>query len=202
MKRDIFIIRGNITPMIARLEQLTKEREEREKAEREERWKREREERERKAQEWKILHPILDKFTYISAYNYDTYSWPGDYVNIRFYEWSNIESEPKFFSHSIAFYRFLDECKINLTVEQNNKIKANNGCHITCIPGTHDLVIGTSYESLKNCLTLAKILKPVNESESKSSSVSNLPAIINNSNNNETPNVLQCVRYNQEEEYP
>ena len=107
MKRDIFIIRGNITPMIARLEQLTKEREEREKAEREERWKREREERERKAQEWKILHPILDKFTYISAYNYDTYSWPGDYVNIRFYEWSNIESEPKFFSHSIAFYRFL-----------------------------------------------------------------------------------------------
>jgi hypothetical protein len=186
MKREIFVVRGNITPMIARLEQLTKEREEREKAEREERWKREREERERKAQEWKNLHPILDKFTYISAYNYDTYSWPGDYVNIRFYEWSNLDIEPKFFSHSIAFYRFLDECKINLTDEQNNKIKSNSGCHITCIPGTHDLVIGTSYDSLKSNFNLAKILKSVNEPESKPSSVSNLPA----------------VRYNQEEEYP
>jgi len=193
MKRDIFVIRGNITPAVERLEQIAKEREEREKAEREERYKREREERERKAEEWKKAHPILDKFTYISAYNYDTYSWPGDYINVRFYEWSNIESEPRFFAHSIAFYKFLDECNINLTIEQNNKIKANCGCHITCIPGTHDLVVGTSYDSLKSSFNLANILKPV-PNPSEDTGTPNLPALP--SPTNEFP------KYNYEEDYP
>jgi hypothetical protein len=167
MKRDIFEIRGNITPTIKRLEQLAKEREEREKAEREAKWERERKEREEKDRLFKIEHPVLDAYTYISAYNFDTYSWPGDYVNIRFYEWSNINCEPKFFSHSIPFYRFLDECKINLTPDQNGKIKGNSGCYITCIPGTHDLIIVKSYDELKTefhkASNLAKILEPVPE---------------------------------------
>ena len=188
MKRDIFEIRGNITPTIERLEQLAKEREEREKAEREAKWAKEREEREAKEAKWKEEHPILDKYTYISAYNFETYSWPGDYCNVRFYEWSNINSEPKFFSHSIAFYRFLDECKLNLTPEQNTKIKANPGCHITCVPGTHDLVIGISYESLKSQFNMAKVIAPVPELSS-APTVKDLPATVC------SPKVLSCKVY-------
>ena len=161
MKRDIFEIRGTITPTIERLEREAKEREEREKAE-----------REAKEAKWKEEHPILDKYTYISAWNFDTYSWPGDYCNIRFYEWSNIDSEPRFFPYSIEFYRFLDECKLNLTPEQNTKIKANPGCHITCVPGTHDLVIGISYDSLKSQFNTAKVLAAVPDTPS------NFPAVV------------------------
>jgi hypothetical protein len=195
MKRDIFEIRGNINPLIKRLEQLEREREEREKAERDARYERERLERERKEAEWKANHPILDKFTYINSWNYETYSWPGDYFNIRFYEWSNIESEPRFFSHSIAFYRFLDDCKINLTSEQNNKIKMNPGCHITCIPGTHDIIIGTSYDSLRSQFNTAKVLAPVPELET----TSNVPAVVNKEDNK--PKVLSCAVYDGPKDY-
>ena len=177
MKKDIFVIRGNITPTIERIERMAKEREEREKAEREAKWAKEREERERKEAEWKKEHPILDRYTYISYHNFDTYSWPGDICNIRFYEWSNINSEPRFFSHTIAFYRFLDECKINLTEAQNSKIKANMGCHITCVPGTCDLVIGTSYESLKSQFNMAKVIASVPELNS-APTVKGLPATV------------------------
>ena len=185
MKKDIFVIRGNITPTIERLERERIKREAQEKAEREAKWAKEREEREKKEAEWKKEHPILDKFTYISYHNFDTYSWPGDYCNIRFYEWSDINREPRFFSHTIGFYRFLDECKLNLTEAQNSKIKANMGCHITCIPGTHDLLIGPSYESLKSQFNMAMVLGPVPE-------VKGLPA---------APKVLQCKVYEHEKGY-
>lgn len=180
MDKKILVVRSNITSMIEHIAELERLREEREKAEREERMKRDREERERKEAEWKAEHPILDKFTYISHYNYETYSWPGDYCNVRFYEWSDINREPRFFSHTIAFYKFLDLCKINFTDANNNKMKSNKGSYITCIPGTHDIIIGDTYESLKNQYNVAIALK----------SVPDLPS------NNNTPKVLSCVVYN------
>ena len=81
-------------------------REEREKAEREEKWRKEREEREKKEAEWKKEHPILDKYTYMSYYNYDTYGWEGYYINVHFYEWSDINSSPRIFPYSTSFYIF------------------------------------------------------------------------------------------------
>lgn len=169
MESDIFIIRSNITPMIHRLEQLAKEKEEKEKEEREERWKREREERELKESEWKKEHPILDKFTYISSYNFNSYSWMGDYIKVNFYEWSDINRSPRYFPYSTEFYRFLDASKLNLTNEQNALIKSCNGCHITCAPGSHDLIVGSSYEDLKGKFNLTKILSTVPDGSSQSS---------------------------------
>ena len=191
MEREFIEIRSNISPALERIDQLVREREEREKSEREAKWAREREEREKLSNEWKALHPILDKFTYMSYYNYETYSWQGDYYNVKFYEWSNIDSEPRHFPYSIAFYRFLDECKLNLTDALNNKIKAcKSGCFITCIPGTHDLLVADSYESLRNQYNIAvstnRVLEDVPDIMDKSNdntmgptNPNNLPAIAN-----------------------
>ena len=163
----MLVIRGNITPAFNRYEQLAKEREERERAEREERWAREREERERKEAEWKVEHPILAKYTYMSYSNYETYSWTGYLYNVNFYEWSNIDNKPRRFSYSIEFYRFLDTCKINLTDAQNELLKNNMNCHVTCVPGTHDLIVALTFDELKReydkLSNLAKILEPVPE---------------------------------------
>ena len=165
MKRDILVVRGNINDTIVRLEQLAKEKEERERVEREARWAKEREEREAKEAAWKKEHFILDKYTYMSQWNWETYSWVGDYINLFFYEWSDINSEPRHFPHTTAFYRFLDSSKLNLTDEINEKFKHVPGCHMTCVPGTHDLIIGITYQDLKRQYeektSLANILKDV-----------------------------------------
>lgn len=184
MDKEVLIIRGNITPSFNRFEELVKEREERERLAREEKWKKEREERGRKEAEWKKEHPLLDKYTYISYYNYDDYSWSGYYINVHFYEWSNINSSPRIFPYSVEFYKFLDSCKINLTQEQNDLFRNNNGCHITCVPGTHNLIVALSYEKLKEeyerVSVLSKVLEPVSE----------------------PPKVLACGGYNCPDMYP
>ena len=187
MERDTLIIRGNITPAINRYEQLAKERAERERVEREERWAREREERAQKEAKWKEEHPILCKYTYMSYYNYDTYSWTGYLYNVNFYEWSNIDNSPRRFNYSMEFYKFLDSCKINLTDAQNERIKNNMNCHVTCIPGTHDLIVALDYDELKReyqkLSNLAKILEPVPEP-------------------NNVPKVLSCKVYDSPITYP
>lgn len=148
MGREILVIRGNITPTIERLEQLAKEREEREKLEREARWAKEREEREAKVAKWKEEHPVLDKYTFISSYNYDTYSFQGDYLNLYFYEWSNIKSNPINFRYSIEFFKFLDRCKIMPTDDNVKKIKCKSGCHVICKPNCTELIIGDTYDEM------------------------------------------------------
>ena len=177
MKRDIFEIRGNITPTVERLEQLRIEQEAREKAEREERMERERKEREAKAEAWKKEHWILDKYTYISQYNYNTYSWPGDLCNISFYEWSDIYREPIKFSHTVPFFKFLDSSKINVTDADVNKFKANPGCHIVCKPGKNELIVGETYEVMKNKFITEKVLMSVPENK-KEEPIRNFPVVI------------------------
>ena len=146
---NILIIRSNINSEFNRFERMAKERAEKERLERAASWERERMEREAKEAEWKKSHPILGKYTYISMFNYDTYSWDGYYYNVYFYEWSDINSNPKRFPYSTALYKFLDSSKINLTDEQNDIIKTRTGIHMICIPGTHDLVLGNTHEELK-----------------------------------------------------
>lgn len=187
MKRDIFEIRGNITPTIARLEQLRIEQEAREKAEREERMERERKEREAKAEAWKKEHWLLDKYTFITHYNYETYSWVGDRCDVYFYEWSDIYREPIKFPYTISFFKFLDSSKINVTDADVNKFKATNGCHIVCKPGKNELIIGESYEIMKNRFLTEKALMEVPEAK-------NLPAIFTQKEE-EPVKVLNCAYY-------
>jgi hypothetical protein len=198
MKRDIFEIRGNITPTIERLEQLRIEQEEREKAEREAKYERERKEREAKAEAWKKEHWILDKYTFISQYNYETYSWPGDICNVHFYEWSDIYREPIMFSHTVGFFKFLDFSKINVTDADVNKFKANPGCHIVCKPGKNELIVGESYEVMKNKFLTEKALMSVPEKKKEEVKLtSSCPVVIPKKNEQQKVKVLSCSYFPQ-----
>lgn len=161
MKRDIIEIRSNINPMIDWLAQVEHEREEHEKAEREAKWERDRKEREEREAKWKEEHPILDKYTYMSQWNYETYSYQGEAVNYYFYEWSNIHSEPMLFNFSIPFYRFLDKCKMDFTENDNAKLKAHRTCHIVCKPECNSLIIEPSYEAMKTAFENVKVVGKV-----------------------------------------
>jgi len=186
----MIVIRGNITPMMEKIALLAKEREEREKAEREAKLEAERKEREAKAEAWKKEHPVLDKYTYISHYNYETYSWPGDYCNIFFYEWSNVNSEPRRFPYTVEFFKFLDKCKIMPTDENVNKFKAKSGCHIICKPGCSELIVGDSYESMRSQFNAAANLGKI---------LASVPEV---TNNDRTPvKVLACKTYESPEMY-
>ena len=150
MDKDIsLVIRGNINSSIERIEQLRIEREEREKQEREERWRLEREERERKEEEWKKAHPVLEKYTYISYHNYETYNWQGELCNVFFYEFSDIHRNPRKFPYTTEFFRFLDKYNIMPTQEDVNKFKYGYGCHIVCKPGSSEIIVGKTYEEMK-----------------------------------------------------
>lgn len=149
MKKDIIEIRSNINATIDWLAAVEKEREEREKAEREARWKKEQEEREARAANWAKEHPILEKYTYISHYNYEYYSYKGEACDIYFYEWSNVEAQPLHFDFMVPFYRFLDSSKINLCDGENNKIKSTSKAFITCKPGCRDMIIASNYDELR-----------------------------------------------------
>jgi hypothetical protein len=158
MKKDIIEIRSNINPMIDWLAQKEKEREEREKAEREAKWERDRIEREEKERKWKEEHPILDKYTYMSQWNFETYSYQGESVNYYFYEWSDLNREPRYFPFSIPFYKFLDSSKIDMVDEENNRLKAFKTCYITCVPGQNRLIIEQTFDKLKESFENVKIV--------------------------------------------
>lgn len=204
----MIVIRGNITPMMEKIELMAKEREEREKAEREAKLEAERKEREAKAEAWKKEHPVLDKYTYISHYNYETYSWPGDYWNVFFYEWSNINSEPRHFPYSVEFLKFLDSSKIMPTDENINKIKLmKSGCYITCKPGCTDLIVGENYESMKSqfnaIASLGRILATVPDvtEERVAKPKNNLPAIMTKREEKKEVKVLSCKVFPQKIDY-
>lgn len=187
--REFIEIRSNITPTINWLNQLELDKAEKEKQEREARWAREREERERKEAEWKAEHPILDRYTYISQWNYETYCYQGNSVNFYFYEWSNLNSEPISFSFDIPFYKFLDKCKIDFTDKDNEKIKTHRTCHIICKPGCNSLIIATTYDKMKEeferVATVGKVIASVPTVDKDDSEVK----------------VLSCKVYDQDLDY-
>ena len=146
-------IRSNLNRTISWLESVRKEREERERKEREARYEAARKERERLDAEWSAAHPILDKFSYITRYNYDNYTYEGIPCKVYFYEWSNVKNVPIEFRAAIPFYRFLDDCKISYTMENDKKLRNNSVLYMTCKPYCNELIIENSYEDLCNALS-------------------------------------------------
>jgi len=191
MNRDIFEVRGNINPTMERMERLRIEREEREKTEREARYERERKEREERSAAWKKEHWILDKYTFISEYNYNSYCFQGDKCDIKFYEWSDINREPLKFPNIIPFFRFLDSSKIFITDGDVNKFKTHIGCHIVCKPNSNHVIVGDNYEDMKNKFLTEKALMSVPDNMTSNGN-NNLPAVVTNDNK---VKVLQCGFY-------
>ena len=149
MEKEYIEIRSNINAAVIRIEQLERERAEKEKLEREARWERERIERERLNKEWDDAHPMLKKYSFISYYNHEYYSYAGRSCDIRFYEWSDLHSEPRLFKTDIPFYRFLDECHLLINDDLNSKLKLYPISYVICKPGSSDIIIGSTYDNMR-----------------------------------------------------
>ena len=157
MSDNIIEIRSNITSSIIRFEALEEERKKREEEERKAKWEREEAERKRIREEWQAKHPNMEKYTYCSQYNFDTFNYEyGGYCKIHFYEWSNINSEPIVFKYYPYLYKFLDDCGIILNVNDNTMIRASSTCFITCVPGKKDLIVDTNYDNFREKFEEAK----------------------------------------------
>lgn len=71
---------------------------------------------------------------------------------IYFYEWSDIEREPKCFVTMAYFNYFLQQCDITLLLYQRDVIETMNSVYITCKKGTKELIIRGSYNDLCKAL--------------------------------------------------
>lgn len=161
-------VRANINTEFVKFEALRIEREKREQAERDAEREREWNERRKASEEWEKTHRNLYKYTYASYYNKDTFNYDyGAVCEVYFYEWSDINSEPRKFERMHRLYQFLDACDIFLESEQNNKVGVTKPCFISCKPGVKDLIIVSSYDELKREMkqaeNLAAVLAPVPE---------------------------------------
>lgn len=165
---NIIEIRSNITESVCRFVEAEALRLKREEEERKARWEREQKLREEETNKWKEEHPNLEKYTYCSYYCRNTFNYEyGGSCKIHFYEWSNINSEPIVFNYYPYFYRFLDECKILLSYDENCELKSVNSVFVTCKPGCKELIIGKTYDELRdkynNILSLSNVLSSVPE---------------------------------------
>lgn len=68
--------------------------------------------------------------------------------SIYFYEWSNLEAEPRVFNDKEDFFKFLSDSNIP---EQNmrNELRYSYNSYITCIEGTTTLVRGITRYDLR-----------------------------------------------------
>lgn len=149
MKNKVIEIRSNITESVIKFEVAEAERKEREEKERKERWEKESKEREEKAAKWKAGHPNMEKYTYCSAYNFETFNYEyGGQCKLYFYEWSDICREPLVFNYYPYLYRFLDECGILLSADDNTKLRSCNTMFVVCKPNSKDLIVARSYNEL------------------------------------------------------
>ena len=93
----------------------------------------------------------------------------SSYFNVRFYEWSNLNSTPKIFQTSFAFFQFLKECNISYTDTQRSMVYAATGVvYATCKYGEASLLVGSTMGSLKVLLDTSHVTSV------------NLPAVVNN----------------------
>ena len=155
-------ILGNINDAVNKHFERVKAEEEREKREREEKWAKERLERERREQEWKEKNPMLEAYTCCSYYNQGTWGeWLGGPCKIYFYEWSDLNRQPLVFEKYYPFYRFLDSSGLRIDNVLNGRIKALNEVYLCCVNNSKRIVLGSSYDMLREAKIEAEKLDRV-----------------------------------------
>ena len=75
---------------------------------------------------------------------------------IYFYEWSDINSQPKVFERYIDFHDFCIENGIKLTRAKGEAIFDREVSHVICKPGCPEIVISGDYRNLKKNFSKAK----------------------------------------------
>ena len=105
-------------------------------------------------------------------------------IRIYFYEWSDINRQPRCFYQLEAFENFLKSSGIYMQLYQREIIKNLGTTYATCYTGTKNLNLRGSYKNL---------LDSMKEHEA-SKLLSNMT--------NKTPKALQCVVYEQDGRWP
>ena len=75
---------------------------------------------------------------------------------IYFYEWSDINSQPKEFDRYIDFHDFCIQHGIRLTKTKGEFVLNHTVSHVICKPGCPEIVISGDYRNLKKNFSKAK----------------------------------------------
>lgn len=89
---------------------------------------------------------------FISEPSSYAYTYDYDYCNIYFYEYSSVDGNQKKFTSRRAFFKFCEDCHINVDKEIRSVIKNTYQIYITCFPGKSELMLSTTYAGLKENL--------------------------------------------------
>lgn len=89
---------------------------------------------------------------FISEPNTYAYTYEYDYCNIYFYEYSSVDGNQKKFTSRRAFFKFCEDCHINVDKEIRSVIKNTYQIYMTCFPGKSELMLSTTYAGLKENL--------------------------------------------------
>ena len=75
---------------------------------------------------------------------------------VFFYEWSNTSTVPRKFYNSSIFFKFLEDCKINITDSQKKEFDSRYTFHATCFHGTNLLGLASSKVNLDTLINKYK----------------------------------------------
>ena len=90
----------------------------------------------------------------------------SDYCSIYFYEYSSMDGNQKKFYSRREFYRFCNDCDINVIDDIKSCIDNSYTLYITCVPGKKELMLSTSY------IGLEELIKKYNRIEASKINVS------------------------------
>jgi hypothetical protein len=105
-------------------------------------------------------------------------------VRIYFYEWSDVNRQPRCFNQLEAFENFLKSSGIYMQLYQREIIQNLGTVYVTCYTGTKNLNLRGSYNNLLNSM----------KEHDSSKLLSNMT--------NKTPKVFQCVVYEPDGRWP
>ena len=81
--------------------------------------------------------------------NYSPMYSGGGYVSIYFYEWSNLNATPKKFTTYREFFKFLEDCSIEITESQRNLAYNMYSIYAVCKKNEPKLMISSTYCGLR-----------------------------------------------------
>lgn len=105
-------------------------------------------------------------------------------VRIFFYEWSDVNRQPRCFYQLEAFDNFLKSSGIYMQLYQREIIQNLGTVYATCYTGTKNLNLRGSYKNLLDSMKEHEASKLLSDMSNK------------------TPKVLQCVVYEQDGRWP
>lgn len=68
---------------------------------------------------------------------------------VYFYEWSDIDRQPKLFSNNGDFLDFCNVSNINVNKRNLNFLNENNNVYATCKKGRNELIMSGDYRNLR-----------------------------------------------------